>query len=307
MLLSRAVDGYLISFIAEGNSRNCEINYRRYLERQLVPYLGDRALETVTAADVNRFMAYLHTEYRPKRKNGDTGPLKAKSLVDIWCAVRSFFGWCLREGLIDKRPDANLKKPEAQSPEIKPFNREEVQALLKVASRTRHKFRDVAILLVLLDTGLRATELTRLLVKDVDLKSGEVAVIPYNSGRKSHPRHVYLSVASKKAVWRYLAERSDDNPNSNLFLANEGRAMDRNSLHLMLNRIAKVAKVRGANPHKFRHTFACEYIRNGGDAFTLQRLLGHSTLEMVRRYLALVQGDIATAHRSASPVSGWKL
>ena len=83
--------------------------------------------------------------------------------------------------------------------------------------------------------------------------------------------------------------------------------MDRGRLLHTLTAIGERAGVQGVNVHRFRHTFAINYLRNGGDAYTLQMMLGHATMEMVKRYLALSQVDLDAGHKVASPVDGWRL
>ncbi len=95
--------------------------------------------------------------------------------------------------------------------------------------------------------------------------------------------------------------------NQFLFETDVGTPFDRNSLRKAIVRIGNRAGVRGANVHRFRHTFAINYLRNGGDPYSLQRLLGHSTMEMVKRYLAIAQADLERNHKLASPVDNWRL
>lgn len=118
---------------------------------------------------------------------------------------------------------------------------------------------------------------------------------------------VYMGKRVQKELWKYLLNRPKGIKKDPLFLSAYEKRLSADSVKHMLDRIAKRAEVDHVHPHVFRHTFAIQYLRNNGDIFTLQRLLGHSSLEMVKRYLALAQTDMETAHRRASPVDNWRL
>ena len=160
--------------------------------------------------------------------------------------------------------------------------------------------------LTLLDTGLRVSELTRLTISDLNLEAEQITVTPYGSGLKSKPRTVFIGKLSKSTLWRYLTGR-DLELCDFVFTSKLNRPMDRHSIRKVLCYLGDKAEVQNVYPHRFRHTFAIQYLRNDGDIYTLQRILGHSSLEMVKRYLAIAKADCETAHRKASPVDNWKL
>ena len=115
-------------------------------------------------------------------------------------------------------------------------------------------------------------------------------------------------------MWRYITPRlaKDDLQSGDPFfvvsLERFPRRMDRRVLYRLLRRLGERAGISHAvHPHRFRHTFAINYLRNDGDLFTLQEALGHTDLTMVRRYVRLAGADLAAAHRKASPVDKWRL
>jgi integrase/recombinase XerD len=163
-----------------------------------------------------------------------------------------------------------------------------------------------------LDTGVRASELCSLDIGDVDLSAGHAIVQSkgrLNSG-EGKGRPIRVSPTTIKALHRYLVERNvldEQHADRPLFATRDGRRFERRYLAKHLRRLGRRAGVRGVYAHRFRHTFAINYLRNGGDIYTLQDLLGHTSLDMVRRYLHIAQVDIDSAHRRASPVENWRL
>jgi len=314
MLLSTAVEGYILDGLAGDFSPHTMRLYRLYLGK-LVDYLGDPELDDITHTDLAKYMHYMRHEYIPNRCNGDTSPLSPSALDNHWKAIRSLFGWCNRV-LELKRPDTKLSQPQYQLPEIIPFTEDEVKAIVQACEYTKEAstdkrqtfrmkrptaHRDKALILMLLDTGLRVSEACRLLVQDVNMDTGEIHVKPYGSGQKTNPRTVYLGKSARRSMWHYLTKREEVRQGDPLFFVKTG------SIRSLCRRMGERAGVSNVHPNRFRHTFAIQFLRNGGDVFSLQRLLGHSTLEMVQHYLRLANADDEQAHRRASPADRWRL
>jgi integrase/recombinase XerD len=96
-------------------------------------------------------------------------------------------------------------------------------------------------------------------------------------------------------------------PADPLFASRTNTRLDRTNLRHMLNTVARQAKVSNVHPHRFRHTFAITFLRNGGNTFALQKLLGHSELSTVLKYVRLAETDIRQAQAAASVVDNWRL
>ena len=154
------------------------------------------------------------------------------------------------------------------------------------------------------DCGARVSEICALTGRDLDRGSGALNIL----GKGSKRRVVYLGSTARRLMWRYMeSERRGALPDEPLFTATGGHTpgnpMTPSGLFQLVQRLGRAAGIVGVrvSPHSLRHSFAIAYLRNGGSVLELQRLLGHESLEMVRRYVNLAQSDLQQAHRQASP------
>ena len=217
----------------------------------------------------------------------------------VYRALRAFLNWYEREEEPAnwQNPMCNVKAPRLSDTPLKPIEIRTVEKLLSVCGGNLCGLRDHAIILFLLDSGLRASELLTLNTEDVDSVQGDVQV-KNGKGRKS--RVVVIGRKCRKAMRLYMRARADDN--EALWITDEGGRLTYWGLNMILRRRAKSAGVPKPELHDFRRAFALNCLRNGMDVFSLQRLMGHADLQVMRRYLAQTDDDLRTAHAKASPV-----
>jgi integrase/recombinase XerD len=322
MDVKNATNGFLLALRSSGYSP-ATINLYRYVMEVLAEYLENPEVEKIKLPDLQRYFVYLRDEYKPQRMSGDTSPLSGSTLQNHWKAIRRFFTWATDELNLKSRPDAKLKLPSNNPKLIQPLTETEIKSLIAASAKSAqvvpgnrkpftmrrpNRERDQAIILTLLDTGLRVGELARLTVGDLNQVTGEIVIKPYGeSRRKTKSRAVFVGKSALKILWRYLVSRGSPGQEEQLFISKDGEPMNRNSIRHMLTDLGARAGVKDCHPHRFRHSFAIEFLRNGGDVFSLQMILGHSSLDMVRIYLELAQADSKNAHRRASPADKWKL
>jgi len=275
---------YLISCHVEGKSARTIELYSNVLAgfcRHVNP-------ETAGPGDIRLFLLSMQQGRKP-------------GTVHIYYrSLKTFYNWLVNEGILKQSPMANVRGPRLPKVLIHPFTHQDIENLMLLCAGS--KFLDLrtrAMLLVFLDTGIRLEEMSRIQLGNIDFNNGTI----YIYGKGSKERLVRVGKKTQKALLRYLLTRDDELPS--LWLTEEKRPMTRNGVKVSVERYCRKAVVSGARPscHTFRHTASILYLRNGGDLFTLQIMLGHSNLETTRRYASsLGAEDMIRIHAKASPV-----
>jgi len=301
-------DGWLLDCDIRELSRHV-LSLRRMLLGKLHSFLTDRGFEQCDTLELRSFLSYIRNAHESQEGRwGDprrNKPLRPRTLRDYHAHLRAFFRWLVKEGVIESCPMDKIDPPVARGDQIKPFTQGEITSLLAAAKKSKHPRRDEAIMLLLLDTGMRVSELTNLRVRDIDLHERRCTVL----GKGNKRRTVYFGKDTTKALFGYLRDERPE-PGDPLFRSDRGRragdGLTRFGVAQMLERAAKLAKISATrcSPHTFRHTMAVSFLRNGGQTFALKELLGHTDLKMTSRYVSLAQADIAAQAKRFSPVDG---
>ncbi|TXL67477.1 integrase [Cerasibacillus terrae] len=223
-------------------------------------------IEEFSRSDVQQYIDYLAA----KKKSAST-------INKIWNAIKKYCKFagkeeCMEEISIVKAPDYKKEAPEALS-------RNERNRLIREIDRTSNK-RDFAILMVLLNTGVRVSELVSIDRSDIEMseRKGKLTVV----GKGNKERSIPLNGEVRRAIDKYLHQRTDQHPA--LFLSNRGKRI---SVRTVQNLIHKY----GYHVHQLRHTFITDLQRSGADLTLIQSLSGHSSLGMLSRYSMPTQED----------------
>ncbi len=316
MELSTLIDGYLLYCHADGKSPRTIRWYTGKLSvfQEYIEQKSDlRAADDLDVQIIRGFIVYLQTEVRadelnprkPTRKE-HLSPYTIQGYVRV---LKAFFSWAYREGLIQENPTALVKVPKAPKEIVQTFSPAQVKALLSVIdTSTPTGFRDYCMVLTLLDTGVRLSELAILQLPALDLEQAHFRVI----GKGAKERIVPLGASLQKMLWKYVHRFRPEPVHPSirvLFLTRDGRAIAPGTIYQKVKDYGEKAGIKGirCSPHTLRHTFAKSFLMNGGDLFTLQKILGHSSLDVVRLYVNLASDDVQVQHRRHSPVDMMKL
>ncbi len=244
----------------------------------------------ITAGVIRDYILYM-AEVRHNNKGNIHG---------FYRSLRAFLNWFENEYEPKdwRNPIKKVKAPKLSQEIIEPVSFDTINTLLEACIEgTFQGDRDASIILTLLDTGARASEFINIDLNDIDQRG--TVNISHGKGDKS--RSVLVGKKSMKAIRKYLKHRNDDNPALWVTLSNYRLTYD--GLRAILTRRLKLANIPSPPLHGFRRVFALAVLRSGNvDVFSLQKLVGHTSLAIMRQYLAQNDEDTRIAHLNGSPV-----
>lgn len=280
-----------------------ELAARNLSERTIRNY-GDSVLKFYGWCDTHK-----HPTDPAKQKPGDitawladllaTGTASS-STATHFRNLQQWFGWLENEEEISRNPMARLKPPKIDEVTPDVLTDDEISALLdECKGRDWLDRRDTAIIRLLMDTGMRVSELVGMTVGDVDFDAGLARVV----GKGKRERYAPFGAKTAQALDRYLRARSK-RPQSDdvaLWLSRRG-PLGAEAVRVMLRKRGDQAGVAGVHPHRFRHTMAHVWLHMGGQEQDLMEIAGWRSRQMLGRYgKSAAAKRAADAHRRLKP------
>ena len=225
-----------------------------------------------------------------------------------YMCLHSFFGFLEREGIVSTNVMDKVEKLRVPKKEIPAFSKEDIYRLLSVFDKgTFTGYRNYTITCLLFSTGMRRGEAVKLLLSDIHLDVNIIKV----TGKGNKFRNVPIGDSLRRVLIKYIKERKEFVEDKKLYRSpylfissQSGNRLHVETLTELYNTIGKQEGMKGVrvSPHTFRHTFAKFFLLNGGDIFTLQKILGHADITTTKKYINLNENDIKTQNDKYNPL-----
>ena len=306
--IDELVSRYALSNEADGKSPSTVKWYTEILSSFSSYVKNGRVKQNLSALTLELAREYvLYVRQRPRFQGHPYTPERNKPISPktVQCHVRTlkaFASWLYAESYTSENILRNLKIPKAPVTIIEPLVPEEIKKI--TASIDKNSFtgsRNNTIFTTLLDTGLRASEAAGITLNNLNLSEGYIKVM----GKGSRERIVPIGKYIQMTLWTYVDKVRPEpvyQACNYLFLTRGGEPITVNTIKLIFSRLARNSGVKKLHAHLCRHTFAINYLLNGGDIFSLREILGHTTLDMVNHYLHFTSSQITDQHHKFSPM-----
>lgn len=271
----------LNKFISSKEIEGCSARTLKYYKNNIT-----KMLDTVNLP-VSEITTETLRNYLSNYKNNSTAGMV--TIDNIRRTLSSFFAWLENEDYIVKSPVRRIHKVKAMKKVKETLTDENLEKLRDTCTNVR----DLAILELLISTGMRVGELTRLNISDMNFQERSCIVL----GKGNSEREVYFSAKSKMYIEKYLETRTDNNEALFVSLIKPYNRLGISGIEITIRNLGKEANINEVHPHKFRRTMATMAIDKGMPIEQVQKLLGHIKIDTTMEYAMVNQNNVKNSHR----------
>ena len=292
MKLNAAIEEFILEQRVRGNS-SATVSYYRNILAYFKEFAGNVEISDITLQLCRKYYLYLAED--------DINSVSVQSYVR---GLRAFLRWLYEDEKIEENICAKFKLPKATRKVIDILTEEEIKLVFdSIRGEDLHVSRNRLILALMLDCGLRLHEVVTLTVSSVHLRDRYIIV---QQGKGDKQRVVPFGNFTHRLIERYLKLSSDMLPREALIIKVSGfeiyEPITDTTIKQLFRKLKNRTGIQRLKPHLLRHTFATRYLENGGNIYSLQAILGHTSLEMVKRYLHLANSRIRKDFSKFSPL-----
>lgn len=288
MTLQTAIDDFLIEQKIRGNSPKTVRYYSLCLSLFSRYAQAETELSALSQGQLRGF--YLSLSDRQ---------LSSVTIQTYFRAVRAFLTWCYQEELVAVNWSERFRLPKAKAKTVDVLTDSEITRLFaSIGSKSLLQLRNLCICSLMLDCGLRLHEVVTLTVEHLRVSDGYLIAV----GKGNKERVVPIGYRTRRLLLRYLSRRPAYAKTPFVFLRSDWEPISDDTLRMLFRRLKTQSDIPRLRAHLLRHTFATRYLENGGDLYSLQQILGHTSLEMVRRYVHFTPRNLQSTYSRYSPL-----
>lgn len=287
MTISDSFDEFILEQRCRGHSKKT-IEYYDLILRRFSEFAAKLQL-----IDVDQITLTVCKQFYLSLTDTNLSSISVQSYVR---GFRAYVEWLYESEYLQEDLCERFRLPKATRKVIDILTDEEIRRLLaSFDTSTFPGLRDYTVCALMIDSGLRLHEVVTLQAKHVHLDEGYLIV----TGKGDKERVVPFGAFTASVLRTYIEEKKSwCPPLASFFVTVDGDQISDDTLKDVFRRLKDRAQIPRLHPHLLRHTFATKYLSNGGDIYTLQRILGHATLDMVKKYLHLSNQLTISAYRS---------
>ena len=243
----------------------------------------------------------------PERRRDYNRQLSRTTINNYIRNMRPFFNFLVEFDYIVKSPMQRIKQLRNQRSSIEFITDRDFERLIKSMEISKyHEYRDRVIIELLLDTGMRVGECLSIQMQDIDLFKNSI-ILPWENTKGKKTRSVFFSNEMRKSIRLWIRHKDKYTDSVYLFPSTHNKKLSVNSLESNIRKYGERAGVPNVTPKVFRNNFAKRFLMNGGDIFTLSKLLGHSSVQVTEAaYLDLNDDDLRVQYQRFSPIANMR-